>query len=299
MTNDDVAAPRWRGQPGRLEVWYATATDVRTGAGLWLHHEVVAPPSGEAYAHGWMATFPRDAGPEVVRYGPAPAQPMTAAPDRFRGAADGVTWDLGWAGDDPPLWTFPPYAWRRELLPSAHVVSAPGVRLSGTVCHGETETTVDARGAVAHIYGHGNAQRWAWLHAELDDSSVLEVIVAVARRASMRWLPPLAFVRLRHGGRDWPGDPLAAAPLFRARIGLPTWTVRGIVGTRRLSVSVTQPRERCVRLDYTDPDGSPAVCTNSEVADATVRVESWRGRWRTDAEWSLTGTAHAEVGTRP
>ena len=44
--HDTLGPPRWRGQPGRLEVWYLTATDPATGTGLWLHHEVVAPTGG-------------------------------------------------------------------------------------------------------------------------------------------------------------------------------------------------------------------------------------------------------------
>src|SRR5689334_13066887 len=65
----DVAGrPRWRGQPGRLEVHYLTATDHETGAGVWLHHEVVAPPTGDAYAHGWLTTFPADGPPTCTRF---------------------------------------------------------------------------------------------------------------------------------------------------------------------------------------------------------------------------------------
>ena len=62
---DRAGRPRWHGQPSRLEVHYLTATDERTGTGLWLHHEVVSPTSGEAYSHGWLATFPVEAPPSV------------------------------------------------------------------------------------------------------------------------------------------------------------------------------------------------------------------------------------------
>jgi hypothetical protein len=74
--------------------------------------------------------------------------------------------------------------------------------------------------------------------------------------------------------------------------------VRGIFGLHRLSVTVTQPDDRCVRLDYTDPDGAQAMCNNSETADVDVVLERFRGRWRVEHEWSLRGTAHAELGTR-
>jgi len=53
----DLHRRRWDGRPGRLEVWYATATDAASGTGLWVHHEVVAPTGGgHAYGHGWPHT---------------------------------------------------------------------------------------------------------------------------------------------------------------------------------------------------------------------------------------------------
>lgn len=308
---DTAAAsqPRWRGQRGRLEVWYATATDRRTGAGIWVHHERIAPTEGEPYAHGWAAIFRPAAPPLVERCGPEPVSlpaehwfasaSASVVAERFCGSGvAGAEWDLRWSGGEQPMWTLPRRMWERELLPSAHVVLAPKAAMTGTVRIGRDQLQLDGVGAVSHIYGHGNAQRWAWLHADLDDVTSLEIISAVARRPGMRSLPPLGFVQLRIGGKDWPRDPLLAAPLFRTRLSSPTWRVRGIVGRRRLTVTVHQPEARCVRLDYTDPDGGRAVCVNTERADVDVRLDRWSGRWIAEAEWKLEGTAHAELGTR-
>jgi len=91
----------------------------------------------------------------------------------------------------------------------------------------------------------------------------------------------------------------AGAGRFRADVGLPGWSVTGRAGLRRIRVEVHQPAERTLALEYTDPDGSRATCRNSERADAHVLLERWWfGGWRTEAEWRLDGTAHAEVGTR-
>jgi hypothetical protein len=80
---------------------------------------------------------------------------------------------------------------------------------------------------------------------------------------------------------------------------LPNWTA--VVRTRRhrLRVAVAIPPERSVALTYVDPDGSTATCTNSERASAEVTLEAYSGGWRTEHHWTLEGTAHAEVGTRP
>lgn len=303
-----AASPRWRGQPGRLEVWYASATDSATGMGLWLHYELVAPTSGDAYVHGWVATFPVDLPPAVVRFGPEPvgaADPewmsgsaFRVGPKRLAGSVHGTTWDLAWQSDEAPMWTMGAGVWRREVLPSSHVVLAPRARLRGALRIAGVDRAIDAVGNLAHIYGHGNAQRWAWLHADLDDASSLEVIAAVGRRPGLRRLPPLSFVQLRREGTDWPRNPLLAAPLFRAKLGSADWSVRGIIGTHRLTVTVSQPEDRSVYLDYTDPDGAQAICANTEIADADVRLETWAGRWKVEQEWSLTQRAHAERGYR-
>lgn len=302
---------RWDGRPGRLEVWYDTVTDPATGTGLWLHHELVAPTASgaEPYAHGWAAVFPPDGPPVWARFGPAPpgqgsafaAGGVVAEPGRRAGRAGDITWDLHYADPSAPLFTFPAATWRRELLPGAQVVPSPAASFSGRVeVAGRCLNLERAPGAAARIYGHGNAERWAWLHADLGGGDVLEVVAAVPRRPGLRRLPPLPMVRLRLGGRDWPADPLTGALRLRCRIGLPTWTVAGRVGDRRLQVTVTQPEDRCVRIPYTDPDGAGATCTNTERADATVVVERRRGGgWEPERRWELPGCAHAEVGSRP
>jgi hypothetical protein len=309
----DPGAPRWRGQSHRLEVWYATATDAATGTGLWIHDELVAPSAAEAYRHGWIAGFPPDSAPWVQRFGPEPAArpaagdvawqsggDVTTAPGRLVGSAGEASWDLAVGSSERPIWTMTRTMWEREALPSAHVVVAPRASIRGHVVGTGGSLDFEGIGAVSHIYGHGNAQRWGWLHADLDDDTTIELVAAVGRRPALRRLRPIGFVQLRRRGHpDWPANPMLAAPLFRSSLRSPTWTVRGAVGRQRLSVTVGQPEDRCVRLDYTDPDGAAALCTNTERADVVVRLDVLTPRgWRTDAEWSLRGTAHSELGTR-
>ena len=84
-----------------------------------------------------------------------------------------------------------------------------------------------------------------------------------------------------------------------ARIGLPDWTVAGRIGSRMLRIEVTQPPAETVAVGYRDPDGSPAVCHNTERASAVIIVSRrCGGRWAQERRWQLDGTAHAEVGLR-
>jgi hypothetical protein len=301
---------RWSGRAGRLEVWYDTLTDPRTGTGLWLHHEMCAPSDGGgARGYGWLALFPPDGPPEIVRFGPEPlgqgpwfaAGDVVAEPGRRSGSAGAATWELTYHDDRPPLFTFPRIAWRREWFPSAQIVPAPTASFRGTVALGGRVLELDgAPGGVAHIYGHGNAERWGWLHADLGDGDVLEVVAAVSRRPGLRRLPPLPFVRLRHGGVDWPRFGILGALAGSAHLGLPEWDVTVRSGGRRLRVQVVQPAEHTAVVEYADPDGAPATCRNSERADAEIVLERRSsGIWVVERQWLLDSTAHAEIGSRP
>lgn len=296
---------RWRGQPGRLEVWYTTITDPTTGTGFWLHTEVVAPTSGEpAWVHGWAAVFPLDASPVWERL---PRQPVQAGQPvtELTGTAGEVSWRLQQTSTGgPPLYTFPRYAWERELLPAAQVVSAPSATYDGTVQVGaRTYVVTGGRGASSRIYGHGNARRWGWLHADLGGGDVLELVSAVSTRPGLSALPPFTLLQLRLDGADLPNDPLRTAPLLRARLGLPVWQVRGLIdvsGRQRITVRVRQDPARSVAVGYRDPDGATATCHNSEVAVADIRLDRFGRRgWQVEREWHLDRTAHAEIGIRP
>jgi hypothetical protein len=306
-------ASRWRGQPGRLEVWYTTLTDPATGTGFWLHHELVAPSDGSGpKAHGWAAIFPPDGPPAFARFGPvawvapegeavfeADGVRMTAS--TLRGSAAEIGWDLTADDGGPPLFTFPRWAWDREALPGAQIVPVPSATFRGSLRRGERLLTLDAApGATARVYGRGNPERWAWLHADLGGGDLCEVVAATSTKPGLNRLPPFPLVRLRVDGVDWPrGDPLAHSARFVARIGLPTWTVLGVAGDRRIRIQVTQPAERTLAVRYTDPDRSTAVCRNSERADAVITLHRRTGHgWQAERQWRCDATAHAEVGAR-
>ncbi|MFD4408294.1 hypothetical protein [Streptomyces sp. NPDC058476] len=308
-------APRWDGAPGRTEVWYTTLTDPTTGTGVWLHHELTAPADGsEPFAHGWVAVFPREGAVRHARFGPVPwtrpadgfaGDKVTATPEQLSGSAGDFHWKLTERPQGPALFTFPRWSWRRPLLPAAQMLPAARAAYDGELSYEEhTLTLRGAIGASARIYGHGNAHRWTWLHAELGGGDVLEIVAAVSTRPGLRRLPPLVFLRLCRDGRIWPRRAERSAVgwlgvgRFRAAFGLPGWTVTGRTALRRIRVEVDQPAERTLTLEYRDPDGARAVCRNSESADARVVLERWWGRWRPEASWVLDGTAHAEAGDR-
>ena len=222
----------------------------------------------------------------------------------MRGSAGDITWDLSFAGGgERPVYTFGRTVWERHLLPGAQCVPWPSAAFRGTIRGaGEVSAEVDARGALARIYGHSNAHRWCWLHASLGDGEVLELVAATARRPGLRRLAPMAMVQLRLPGvPDAPRVPMLAGPLLRTRFHREGFTVSGLMPgrhPRRLHIEAAIPAERSVTLTYTDPDGSTAVCTNSEVSSVTVSLRDVGRRRSAERRWEITGSAHAEIGRR-
>ncbi|MFN8102957.1 MAG: hypothetical protein U0U69_00680 [Acidimicrobiia bacterium] len=310
-TANSATAPRWNGTRGRMEVWYATCTE-EDGTGWWFHYETVAPVGdggGDPFAHGWVACFPVGADPILERFGPVPARPTAAGglvtvgecridATTLTGHAGRLVWDLELFSDDEALYTFPRWAWEREVLPGAQLLDRPAATISGRVRVDGVERELLATGAGAHIFSHGSAKRWSWLHCDLGGGDTLEVVAAVSHMPVLERLAPLPFARLRLGSRDRPRDPLATAIRARCEVALPTWHLRvGLGARRRLRATVELPPERCVQLEYPNPDGTRAYCVNSERADARIAVEQRvGGRWSIDREWRLDATAHAEVG---
>ena len=314
---EELLAPRWRGQRGRLEVWYATFTDPLSGEGVWIHHELLAPRDGAPpRRQGWAVAFAPAAAPVLGRFsgdadespGPGVGVPVFAAAQAtvrgatLQGRAGSLRWDLQYHDDSPPLFTFPGWAWKRELLPAAQIVPAPTARFSGTVQVGQRTLELrDAPGAVAHIYGQGNAERWGWLHADLGHGDVIEIVTAVSRRPILRRLAPMSFLALRLEGRDWPRRRLLAALVLEAELDPPHgFSVRGTLGRRRLRAEVRLDPARTVTLDYDETEGAGPRCANSERACLELVIERRRpgGGWALERAWTVPDRAHAEVGWR-
>ncbi len=308
---------RFDGKKGRLEVWYDTFSDPDTGYGYWLHHEIVSPLEGEAYAHGWIGVFPPDASPIIERFGPKPLKEgssfdigeVRVSPSYESlqgtalriGSAGGIEWDLKVEGGDEPLYTFPKFSWENELLPACQVVPHPSAIFSGTIkINGKDQILTRAKGGAARIYGHGNAKKWAWLHGDLGGGDVIEVVAAVSMRKGLAKLRALPFIQIRIDGKDWPKKPLFAAAKFRATFFEHGFEIKGRLGRKRATIKVDQPKERCLEVAYKDPDGKSATCINCERSDVYVLVER-RGRkgWETVKEVKLEGNGHSEIGMRP
>jgi hypothetical protein len=317
------------GRAAKHEVWYLTASDAETGAGLWIHYELVKPVGGPIRLEGWLAFFDPPDPPLIVRQEvrsivlvPTPEGKVVVEPGlpasaaqgkdptpmidtskfglaerKLWGCLDGASWELEVVPQGPPLFTFPKSVWGLERFPGAQIVPMPDARVRGVLELPSGSRSFSGVGGLARIYGNGSAHRWAWVHANPSPGVVLEVVSAVPRVAG-GIVKPLSFVQLRTEDGTWPEDPLRAAAFLRSSIETDAFEITGKVGRRRMSLKARLPAGQTVRLVYNDPDGSHPICVNSEVADLEFRLEKRNRVWEEVVSFEVRGRAHAEVGYR-
>ncbi len=308
--------PRWDGRRGWYEVWYATTNHAPSGTALWLRYTLHVPADAEGHATIWGVAFDRDGpvfaarqdhpltavrlgGETIMRVGDA-----LLAEGHLAGALtdDGgrvLTWDLSFDPAEDAVGPLP-HALER-VTPSYYLNPNLDVRASGTVNVGDRILELDTEPmGQSHVWGRHHAGAWAWMHLHVDDGFVIEAIQARPHAAARigRRLPslPFAVVSLLGSPQTFgPAGPWRA----RGRYTFPVWHLSLRGPDIRLEVSVRAPERRFIQVTYHDPDGSPAYCANSEVADGVVEVYRRYGRaWRQTEIHELSGRSHLEFGAR-
>ena len=308
-------ALRWDGDPGHYEVYYLTATEPRSGVGLWIRYTLLAGDKGPATCALWFVAMDRD-GLQVGHKETLPIDAFNAAEDPFRltiggselrddgmrGAVADCTWDLRWQRTGPAVQPVHPLLERTGVARTILTLPDPHVRVSGTVRIGDRELALDSvGGGQAHLWGRAHAARWAWGHcsdfAGRPDDWVDAVSVFLPRFG--RELGPSTPVVGCIGGEPFAAtDPLRVVRTS-SRFDLTDWQFAARDGNRRLVATVSAPRASLVGVTYHDPDGAPAYCYNSEVATMRLDVMHRSGRrWTTAETLHSDGCAHFEYAQR-
>ncbi len=316
-------ALQWDGSPGHYEVYYLSATDRRSGLGLWIRYTMRAPLNGAPECALWFMAMDRD-GLRFARKTTRSIEELTAQHEPFhltlagadlsdRGMAgdiDGVAWELSWDPSLPAAEHVHPLLQRAGIAKTVLVLAHPDLAISGTVRFGGHEFTLDgARGGQAHLWGSKHAARWAWAHAndlrsldgERRPGAYIDGVSVFVPRFG-RELGPSTPVVGRFGGRDFRSTDPVRVVVNDSRFGLTTWRFEAREGNRRVVGEVDAPRESLVGVTYHDPDGDTAYCYNSEVA--SMRLFVWDRTARGRFGWTLRdtlvadGTTHYEYAQR-
>jgi hypothetical protein len=316
---------RWHREPGRYEVWFLTATHKASGSGFWIRQTLSAPTRDRElppYCQLWFACF--DGGdpgntfavnrklhidalhserdPFLIAVGDAELR-HGALHGAIEGDGHTANWDLVFDPEERAVLTLPGWAYESERVGTKFLSPHFSVPLRGRiVADGREYAFAGDRATQCHIWGTKHAHAWGWGHAcgfAGEDDTAVDVLSAQLKKGPVV-LPRLTVVTLRRNGTvtnlSGPlelltGQGAFGTGFFRFAANTPTLRVRG---------EFTASPAETVMAEYTDPDGEPAFCHNSEVADLTMLIESrtWLSGWRREARLTAPRGAHFEYAAR-
>ncbi|HEY3447868.1 MAG TPA: hypothetical protein VGK67_16045 [Myxococcales bacterium] len=307
---------KWDGKPGHYEVWFLTLNARAERLGFWLRYTLDAPRSGAPYRELWAhvfdaaapdqsfgvrSRFPVEgplAGPHELFSTPGAVLQEGRARGRAEGAGHVVEWDLAY-DPDPCSAFLAPYLFRKlKISKTSLVLTNPDARFRGRVAFDGREIALArAPGCQTHLWGTEHLERWAWGHCNAfdgrDDCS-FDGVAGFVRRLG-REIGPLPALYLRYRGLDYCLNALPRLWRAKSLVNFPTWSFEGRARDLRFRGTFSAPAQRFLQVRYEDPDGTPSLCANTEVADLVLEV--FRGDRLLD-RLSASGTAHVEFGTR-
>jgi hypothetical protein len=314
---------RWDGKKGHYEVWYLTCNQVAEKAGFWIRYTLEAPLHAPAYAQLWFAFFDAlepSRGFALNRRFPIERLASERSPfsvelagarlthDGMRGSLEGdghaARWDLAWLPAAETHRHLPDVIYATRFADTRVLSPNLDVPIRGTiVVDGRTLQLDGDPGGQTHVWGRKHAHSWAWAHCNAFEGrrgAALEgLTVRLERRGVV--LPPLTLISLYLDGEAHRLNGFQHLPANRGRFGTARYQFRALGPEVRITGEYVCRPEDMVLAEYADPDGDPAWCANSCVADLRVTVARrsrlWK-RWQEQARLVADRTAHFEVAGR-
>jgi hypothetical protein len=281
---------------GRYEVWYSTFNHLRTGTGFWIRYTIDAPTPG----HGsptcqlWFAFFDVEhpernlalnrkipLGELEVAYEPFSVRMGTAVlkGGELKGQLEGdthtVSWDLAFAPSSFTHRHLPDFVYRAEWADTKVLSPNLMIHLNGRVKVDDRTFEFDGDpGCQTHLYGRKHAHSWAWSHCNAyreDPTACLETLTVRLKKLGLV-TPPLTFFSLYLGGEVYHFRELTMTPFTRGRWETGQYRIFGVGRRVRIAAVLKCRPEDLVLAQYSDPDGEPCFCHNTEVASAAVTV---------------------------
>lgn len=316
---------RWDGSSeSHYEVWFITLNHRASQRGFWFRYTMeVSPRSNEPVAGLWAASFSRAdydenfglkhayaielcefdrANDFRVRIGEAMLS-STHARGNVQQGANSIEWELSYVPCES-TYHHASKTLNRLARPSSFVCSPNlDTRFSGRiVVNGKTIELEDEPGCQSHLWGRKHVDDWVWVHSnafEKHPGTVFEGLAARPRRAG-RTLPPIQSLYLRHRGEEYRFVRLRLSEQWQHKLGMGYWSFSAM-NTRMYLEGAAQCRMRdMLQAEYSDPDGEPLYCINSEIANLKIRLfrRTHGVSWRHVETIKAYATAHLEHAAR-
>jgi Tocopherol cyclase len=302
---------------GHYESYYLRGNYPDRPLAFWLRYTVFSPAGRPADAAGELCAvvFDGESGAHTVARVEAPyaecAFSRTSLDVRVagavldgesaRGAAGAVSWDLRYAGTEPPLYLLPRRLYRGGFPKAKSLVPLPLARFTGSLEVAGRRIEVDGwPGSQNHNWGSRHTDRYAFGQVAGFDGapdSFLEVATARARIGPL-WTPELTFLVLRHGGREYALTSLRRAARARARVGGGAWTFATQDRRVRVAGRIEAPPSAFVLLEYRNPPGGIKYCQNTKLARCELTLTD-RASGKRETLTSAHGALFELLGDEP
>jgi hypothetical protein len=292
-------------QAGHYESFYLKACHPERALAAWIRYTVHKRPGAQPNGSLWFTLFDAEADRPRAQKSTLPVV-GTGGDDwitvgdaalgvgRAVGSVEGVEWELGFSGTEPPLFHLPSDWMYRTRLPRTKLITpVPAARFDGSLSMDGRTIGVDGwRGMVGHNWGAQHAERWIWLHGLAASGDWLDAAIAKVKLGPLTtpWVASgaisLGGVRHALGG---PGRRLEVSET-PDRCAF-TLSGRGV----RVRGQVEAARKDVVGWVYADPDGSEHNTANCSICDLRLQVEQGGAA---PVELVVEGAAAYELGMR-
>ncbi|HOC93753.1 MAG TPA: tocopherol cyclase family protein [bacterium] len=292
---DNANRMRWSGGKGHYEVYYLTFNHLESGCGFWIRHTMNAPLDDErgAYAQMWFSMFDSKSPDDnfgIKKKFDAAALERTDAPfklslggcslenGRLRGSMSGsgreASWDLEYSVNAKPHLHLPEMFYKKDIADTTVLSPALAAKFTGViVANGRRFEFKNDPGCQTHLWGRKHARRWAWGHCNAFDGhpdSVFEGLTVHLKKAGVS-LPPISVLYFKHAGEEYRFTELASAIVgCKGEFTTGRWAFSAKDAVRMVKGQITCGDSDMIRADYSDPDGEPSYCHNTEVASARL-----------------------------
>ncbi len=315
---DRVAAPHY-------EVYYLTFNHRATKTGFWIRYTLESPTGGHdrPYAQLWFGFFDAlDPTKNFALNKRFPIEQLRASASPFeltigdavlghafaRGGLEGdghaARWDLSWLPAAATHRHLPDLIYKTSFSDTRVLSPNLDVPIRGTITvDGRSFTFEGEPGGQTHIWGRKHAHAWAWSHCNAFEGrrgAAFETLTVRLKRRGLV-LPPLTIGALYLDGEAHVLTGFRDTLLSRGEYGTARYRVVLQSTTVRIAAEYACRPEDMVQTEYTDPDGEPSFCHNTEVADLRLTVSRRAPlslRWMEHARLHADKAAHFEVAAR-
>lgn len=277
---------------GHYESFYQRANHPERPLGFWIRYTIFAPAGNPAAAIGelWAVAFDGETGHHTVAKEEFPIAECEFGRDTFevrvggaelgtdglRGSAGAISWDLRYAGDEPPVLLLPAKMYSGGFPKAKSLVSLPLARFVGSyTVAGQPIEVADWIGSQNHNWGSEHTHRYAFGQvAGFTDApdTFLEVATVRAKIGGPLVTPWITTLVLRHNGVEHSLVALRRALRAKAKYGYFHWDFATGDEAVHISGRISADRDAFVGLRYSNPPGGEKHCLNTKIGNAEVTI---------------------------